>query len=64
MMVSMRIAQGVFTSVVANPADWRANWAWGLPLIVLTVLIHVLGLGLMMQTHYCPVNLQGAGCKV
>ena len=24
---------------------WRANWLWGLPLIVLNVLIHVLGLG-------------------
>jgi hypothetical protein len=50
MMVSMRIAQGVFASVAVNHATWRANWAWGLPLIVLTVLIHVLGLGLMMQT--------------
>jgi hypothetical protein len=50
MMVSMRIAQGVFASVVVNPTGWRADWAWGLPLIVLTVLIHVLGLGLMMQT--------------
>jgi hypothetical protein len=50
MMVSMRIAHRVFTSVVASPAGWRGNWAWGLPLIVLTVLIHVLGLGLMMQT--------------
>src|SRR6266516_2334231 len=28
---------------------WRASWAWGLPLVVLTVLIHVLGLGLMSQ---------------
>jgi hypothetical protein len=24
--------------------DWGANWAWGLPLIVLSVLIHVFGL--------------------
>ena len=46
----MSIAQGVFTSVVANPSDWRADWAWGLPLVVLTVLIHVSGLGMMMQT--------------
>ncbi len=28
-------------------AEWSGNWAWGVPLIVLTVLIHVLGLGLM-----------------
>ena len=26
---------------------WSADWAWGLPLIVLTVVIHVLGLGLI-----------------
>lgn len=25
---------------------WNDNWAWSIPLIVLTVLIHVLGLGL------------------
>jgi len=25
---------------------WNGNWAWSIPLIVLTVLIHVLGLGL------------------
>jgi hypothetical protein len=29
--------------------DWSADWAWGLPLIVLTVVIHVLGLGLVSQ---------------
>jgi hypothetical protein len=50
MTVSMKIAHEVFTAVAVNPAAWRADWAWGLPLIVLTVLIHVLGLGLMMQT--------------
>jgi hypothetical protein len=32
---------------VGDPGVWRGNWAWGLPLIVLTVVIHVLGLGLM-----------------
>jgi uncharacterized membrane protein YeiH len=26
---------------------WSNNWAWGLPLIVLTVLIHVFGLVLI-----------------
>jgi hypothetical protein len=34
---------------VVDPGVWRGNWAWGLPLIVLTVVIHVLGLGLMDQ---------------
>ncbi len=28
-------------------AEWGANWAWGVPLIILTVLIHVLSLGLI-----------------
>ena len=30
-------------------ASWSGNWAWGIPLIVLTVLIHALGLGLIRQ---------------
>ena len=30
-----------------DSATWSSDWAWGLPLIVLTVVIHVLGLGLM-----------------
>ncbi|HEX8895329.1 MAG TPA: hypothetical protein VF783_18525 [Terriglobales bacterium] len=30
-----------------DPRVWSANWAWSLPLIVLTVVIHVLGLGLI-----------------
>ncbi len=45
----MRILQAAFTFVVETPAGWSADWAWGLPLIVLTVLIHVLGLGLIRQ---------------
>ena len=27
-----------------DAGSWSGNWAWSLPLIVLTVLIHVLGL--------------------
>jgi uncharacterized membrane protein len=42
----MRIAQAVLNFYVIDPGVWRADWAWGLPLIVLTVIIHVLGLGL------------------
>jgi hypothetical protein len=33
----------------ANMAEWHADWAWSLPLIVLTVVIHVLGLGLISE---------------
>jgi len=28
-------------------APWETNWAWGLPLILLTVVIHVFGLALI-----------------
>jgi hypothetical protein len=28
---------------------WSANWAWSLPLIVLSAVIHVIGLGLMNE---------------
>jgi hypothetical protein len=35
------------TSLAVDPPLWSANWAWSLPLIVLTVIIHVLGLGLI-----------------
>ena len=34
---------------LSNPAAWEGNWAWGLPLIVLTSVIHVLGLGLINE---------------
>jgi hypothetical protein len=30
-------------------ATWDIDWAWSLPLIVLTVVIHVLGLGLINE---------------
>ena len=33
---------------------WFTDWAWSLPLIVLTVLIHVFGLGLFNE-HIIPV---------
>jgi len=30
--------------------EWSADWAWSLPLIVLSVAIHVAGLGLMNES--------------
>ncbi|HEY4932900.1 MAG TPA: hypothetical protein VII23_15120 [Terriglobales bacterium] len=45
----MEVAQAVFSSLVVVPGSWSADWAWGVPLIVLTVIIHVLGLGLIAQ---------------
>jgi len=32
-------------AAVAGYESWSADWAWGLPIIVLNVIIHVLGLG-------------------
>jgi hypothetical protein len=46
----MNLAQAAFKSLlVDDPMSWRADWAWGLPLIVLNVIIHAIGLGLISQ---------------
>jgi hypothetical protein len=34
---------------LSEAAAWDTNWAWSLPLIVLTVVIHVFGLALIDQ---------------
>jgi hypothetical protein len=36
-------------NAAANAASWRADWAWSLPLIVVTVTIHVFGLGFLHE---------------
>jgi hypothetical protein len=33
-----------------DPLLWKTNWVWGLPLIVLTSVVHVLGLGIINET--------------
>jgi len=46
----MSVVQVTLALVVEDPViRWGADWLWGLPLIVLTVIIHVLGLGLIGQ---------------
>ncbi len=40
----MKIVTTALTFVVVTPFRWSADWAWGLPLIVFTVVIHVYGL--------------------
>ena len=45
-MDPIRIAS---TFLDLGSAAWSADWAWGLPLIVLTVILHVSGLGLFSQ---------------
>jgi len=38
--------------LVDAPVGWSADWAWGLPLIVLTILILVFG----TRSHFLVVN--------
>lgn len=46
----MTLAQAAALSVRIDPrVPWHADWAWGVPLIVLTVIFHVFGLGLIRQ---------------
>jgi hypothetical protein len=45
----MNITQAILTSHVAYQAAWSGDWIWGLPLIVLTVVFHVTGLGLISK---------------
>ena len=45
----MTLAHTACIFLEVRNVTWSADWAWGLPLIVLTVLIHVTGLGLMSQ---------------
>ena len=33
----------------SQSAPWEANWAWGLPLILFTVVVHVCGMGLIYE---------------
>jgi hypothetical protein len=33
-----------------DAGSWSGNWAWSLPLIVLNVVIHVIGLGLINES--------------
>ena len=45
----MAIAGGTYNVLAVGPLGWSPDWAWGIPLIVLTVLLHVSGLGLIRE---------------
>jgi hypothetical protein len=47
--VSVKITHAALSLFVVNPSTWSANWAWSLPLIVLTVVLYVFGLLLINQ---------------
>lgn len=40
------------SSLPSNPAPWGADWIWGCPLIVLTVIIHVAGLSVVARMDF------------
>lgn len=41
--------EAAFTLLVADPFAWTADWGWGLPILVLVIVIHVSGLALLGQ---------------
>ena len=45
----MSIDSAAASFLVDVPVGWSADWAWGLPLIVLTILIHVFALSLLRE---------------
>jgi hypothetical protein len=45
----MTMAHSALSFYVVGPLLWRADWAWGVPIIILTVVIHVFSLGLINQ---------------
>ena len=42
--------------LLTAPLSWGGNWAWGMPLIVLTVVIHVMGLGFIKEKAFSIFN--------
>jgi hypothetical protein len=42
-----------------NLIGWSANWAWGLPLIVFTVMLHAYSLGLLNADVTARLNKRG-----
>lgn len=45
----MRNAAAALNAYFVVQSTWRTDWVWGLPLIVLTVVVHVLGLVFINQ---------------
>ncbi len=52
----MRTAQIALNFLLDGHRTWSADWIWGCPLIVLTVILHVLGLGYIGRK---AISIQG-----
>lgn len=51
-----REGDGDVAMELVNPAVWYADWTWTLPLIMLTVVVHVLGLQLINERFVEALN--------
>jgi multisubunit Na+/H+ antiporter MnhB subunit len=45
----MKIGNAALTLLVVSDLTWYADWAWALPLIVFTAVVHVFGLVLIYE---------------
>jgi|SRR5271170_4072149 len=45
----MNITLAALSYTVGEHAPWSVDWVWGCPLIVITVIFHVMGLGFITQ---------------
>ena len=45
----MSIGPIILSYLAISPMLWRSDWLWGLPLIVLTVVVHTVGLVFIKQ---------------
>ena|SRR5271154_1861945 len=52
----MSIVQAALSILMQVRAPWQLDWIWGLPLIVVTVIMHVLGLGFISQKSILMYN--------
>jgi hypothetical protein len=48
-MIAIKTAHTTLCFLIETHASWGADWGWGCPLILLTVIIHVLSLGSISQ---------------
>lgn len=56
----MGITQDALSFFLQARMNWRADWLWGCPLIVITVIFHVLNLGLIRDK---AIQLYGDNVK-
>jgi hypothetical protein len=52
----MSIVQAALSILMQVRAPWHLDWIWGCPLIVVTVIIHVLGLSFISQKSILIYN--------